>query len=151
MTEITFPALLAVFSGIWLVVRIFFWCRQGRIDWKRELQLLWVYLCTVVVLRLTFFPFSRVDGQIQPLLFDPGRMVPPRINVLPFVYLFDYPTVREILLNVIGNSVLFLPYGIVFPSYSADWIRRAKSSPQESVHRWGLNYYSFRFLTGCPI
>ena len=115
MTVITFPALLAVFSGIWLVVRIFFWCRQGRIDWKRELQLLWVYLCTVVVLRLTFFPFSRVDGQIQPLVFDPGRMVPPRINVLPFVYLFDYPTVREILLNVIGNSVLFLPYGIVFP------------------------------------
>ena len=48
MTEITFPALLAVFSGIWLVVRIFFWCRQGRIDWKRELQLLWVYLSTVV-------------------------------------------------------------------------------------------------------
>ena len=126
--KITFVTLILVLSVIWLLVRVCIRCKNKRVDWRREGQLFVVYLCTVVVVRLTFFPFSRVDGQIQPLMFDAAQMLAPRINVLPFVYLFDYPTTGEILLNVIGNSVLFLPYGIVFPI-----VFRALNSPQKVI------------------
>jgi len=34
----------------------------------------------------------------------------------PFVFLFDYPTVREALLNLIGNIAMFIPLGIVWPA-----------------------------------
>jgi len=80
------------------------------------LQLLLVYICIVVVTRFTFFPFSRVDGQIQPLLLDPETIFPPRINLIPFAYLFDYPVFREAMRNLIGNTAMFIPLGIVWPS-----------------------------------
>ena len=42
-------------------------------------------------------------------------MWPFRINWLPFVNLFDYPCTRDILINVIGNTTMFIPLGIVWP------------------------------------
>ncbi len=114
---IAFPY-VSVMLGItllWLLARVVVWLKQGRIRWKRELQLFPVYLCIMVVIRFTFFPFSRVDGQVQPLLFDAARIFPPRINLLPIVYLFDYPVFRDALINFIGNTAMFLPLGIVWP------------------------------------
>ena len=75
-----------------------------------------VYICIVVVMRFTFFPFFKVDGKIQPLIFDASQMFPPRINLLPMVNLLDYEIFREMLINVIGNSTMFIPLGIVWPS-----------------------------------
>ena len=75
-----------------------------------------VYICLVVVARFTFFPFSKVNGQVQPLLFDPNSIFPPRINLLPVVYLFDYPIFREALINFIGNTAMFIPLGIIWPA-----------------------------------
>ena len=109
-------AVAAVISLIWIAVRVFFAVRQKQISWKRELQLMLVYICIMVVTRFTFFPFSKVDGQVQPLLFDAARIFPPRINLLPVVYLFDYPIFREALLNLIGNTAMFVPLGIIWPS-----------------------------------
>ena len=110
---------LSVMIGItvlWFLVRTVTWLRQGRICRKRELQLMLVYICIMVVTRFTFFPFSRVDGQVQPLLLDAAKIFPPRINLLPIVYLFDYPVFREALINLIGNTAMFLPIGIIWPS-----------------------------------
>ena len=92
------------------------WCRQRRVDWWREAELLLVYICLMVVARFTFFPFGRVDGHIQPLLFDAAAMWPPRVNFIPIIYLTDYPTYREVLLNFIGNVAMFIPIGIVWPA-----------------------------------
>ena len=36
--------------------------------------------------------------------------------MIPLVYLFDYPDMRDILINVIGNTAMFIPLGIVWPS-----------------------------------
>ena len=72
--------------------------------------------CIVVVARFTFFPFSKVDGVIQPLIFNIKTAFPPRINLVPFIYWFDYETKREALLNLIGNITMFIPLGIVWPS-----------------------------------
>jgi glycopeptide antibiotics resistance protein len=75
-----------------------------------------VYICIVVVTRFTFFPFSKVDGKVQPLLFDAATMFPPRINLVPMVNLLNYEIFREMLINVIGNTAMFIPLGIVWPT-----------------------------------
>ena len=115
MVQITYPALVILISFVWIALRIIFGVRQRRVDWKRELRLILVYICIVVVARFTFFPFGTVDGQIQPLIFDAARMFPPRINLIPLVYLLDYEALWEAKLNVIGNITMFMPIGIVWP------------------------------------
>ena len=116
MMAIPFSAVALGITGLWVMVRSMIWTRQGGIVLKRELQLLLVYVCIVVVTRFTFFPFFRVNGQIQPLIFDAAKMFPPRINLKPLVNLFDYPVFREALINLIGNTAMFIPLGIVWPS-----------------------------------
>ena len=74
-----------------------------------------MYICLIVVARFTFFPFSKVNGKIQPLIFDALQMLPPRINLAPMVNLLDYEIFREMLINVIGNTAMFIPIGIIWP------------------------------------
>lgn len=116
MIAISYPFVLAGITLLWILFRGTICLWQGRIHRKRELQLILVYICITVVTRFTFFPFSKVNGQVQPLLFDAARIFPPRINLLPVVYLFDYPVFRKALLNLIGNTAMFVPLGIVWPS-----------------------------------
>ena len=115
MIYISYPFLIAFISILWVLVRIHFFTKAKSFSWKREAQLMLVYICIVVVARFTFFPFGKVDGQIQPLVFDAANAFPPRINLLPFVYMTDYPSTGEILLNFVGNTFMFLPLGIVWP------------------------------------
>ena len=115
MIAIPYPYVMLGITAAWIFVRVLVSMRQKRVNWKREAQLLLVYICIVVVTRFTFFPFSKVNGQVQPLLFDAEKIFPPRINLLPVVYLLDYPVFREALINFIGNTAMFLPLGIVWP------------------------------------
>jgi len=110
-----FPLVVAI-TLIWLIIRIICSVKNHGIQWKREFQLLFVYICIVVVVRFTFFPFDKVDGVIQPLIFNTANAFPFRINWIPFINLLDYPDKRSILVNVIGNSTMFIPLGIVWPS-----------------------------------
>lgn len=109
-----FPSLLFL-ALLWLAVRAICWCRQGKIQPLRELQLLPVFICLAVAARVTFFPFALLDGKVQPLLFSLERMLPPRINLIPLLNLFDYPVFREAMINFVGNVTLFIPMGIVWP------------------------------------
>ena len=115
MIEISYLQMVIAISVIWVIIRAICWAKAKSIEMKRELQLLLVYICIVVVVRFTFCPFGKVDGKIQPLLFDPEKVFPLWVNFKPFIYLFDYPTMREALLNLIGNTAMFLPLGIVWP------------------------------------
>ena len=103
-------------SVIWVAVRGICWVKARQIFWKRELQLLLVYCCIMVVVRFTFCPFGKVDGKIQPLLFDAEKIFPLWVNWKPFIYLFDYPAMSDALRNLIGNTAMFIPLGIVWPS-----------------------------------
>ena len=114
MVRIEYSTMFFFISILWLINRIL--CnRKRQVSWKREAQLMLVYICIIVIVRFTFFPFGKVDGKVQPLLFYPNNWFPFRINLRPFVYLFDYPTLREILLNFIGNYAMFIPVGMVWP------------------------------------
>lgn len=116
MIEITYTQMLIFISVVWLSIRAICWIVNAGIDLKREAKLLLVYICIVVVVRFTFCPFGTVDGKIQPLLFDSSRILPFWVNLKPFVYWFDYPTMKEALLNLIGNAAMFIPLGIVWPA-----------------------------------
>ena len=116
MIRISYTSMVVFISIIWCLVRVVCAIKAKRADGKRELQLLLVYICVVVVARFAFFPFSKVDGEIQPLIYESAKVFPFRINWIPLVNLFDYPEMREILINVIGNTAMFIPLGIVWPS-----------------------------------
>ena len=115
MIEISYLQMVLVISLIWVIIRAICWVKARRFDWKRELQLLLVYICIVVVVRFTFCPFGKVDGKIQPLQFDAEKIFPLWLNFKPFVYWFDYPSMKDALLNLVGNSAMFVPLGIVWP------------------------------------
>ena len=115
MVEISFLSIELGFTLIWLLIRIVVWLRQRRTDWKREAVLLLMYIDLAVIIRFVFFPKSLVNGHIQTLIFDPAAAFPFRVNVIPFVHLFDYGSIRDIIWNTIGNMVLFIPSGIVLP------------------------------------
>ena len=115
MLYIPYSAMLFTISILWVLNRFYFYKKTRSFSWKRELQLSLVYICIVVVVRFTFCPFSKVNGKIQPLEIDLGRIYPFRINLEPFVHLFDYTIYREAILNLVGNITMFIPLGIVWP------------------------------------
>lgn len=115
MVEIPFLFLEFLFTAIWLAIRFAVWTKQKHIDWKREAVLLLMYINLAVIIRFTFFPMSKVDGRVQPLIFDIATAFPFRVNLVPLVNLFDYDNKRDLLQNVIGNVAMFIPSGIVLP------------------------------------
>ena len=115
MVEIPFLFLEVVFTSIWLAIRGGVWGKQKHIDWKREAVLLLMYINLAVIIRFVFFPMSKVDGRVQPLIFDIAMAFPFRVNLFPLVNLFDYDSTRDLLVNVIGNVAMFIPSGIVLP------------------------------------
>ena len=116
MISISYLQMVIAISVLWVTVRVICCIRGRKFDIRREAALLLVYICIIVVARFTFFPFGKVNGQIQPLLFDRERIFPLWLNLKPFIYLFDYPTMGKALLNLIGNIAMFIPLGIVWPS-----------------------------------
>ena len=116
MIEIQYSTMVILISILWILVRAIVNFKNQSFSWKREAQLILVYICLIVVARFTFCPFGKVDGKIQPLIFDAAKAFPPRINWVPMVNLLDYEEFSEILLNLIGNTAMFIPIGIVWPS-----------------------------------
>ncbi|MBR2836341.1 MAG: VanZ family protein [Coriobacteriales bacterium] len=115
MIEIPFLAGETIFTLIWLIVRLVVWTRNSRIDWRREGLLLLMYINLAVLIRITFFPMTLIDGNVQPLIFDPATAYPFRINLVPFVRLNDYVNKQDMILNCIGNISMFIPSGIILP------------------------------------
>ena len=115
MLEISFWHGMAAFTAVWIIARVIVWIKNRRIDWRREAQLLLMYVNLAVIIRFTFFPFEKVDGKIQPLIFDPVAMFPPNLNLIPFVNITDNETTAKVLINLIGNIAMFIPTGIILP------------------------------------
>ena len=116
MIEISFLAAEALLAALWLLARIGVWIRQGHIAPKRELALVLMYINLAVILRFTFFPMARLDGRVQPLIFDAAALFPLRVDLVPLAHLLDYGSRRDLILNLAGNVGLFLPSGILFPA-----------------------------------
>ncbi len=89
--------------------------RRKKFDLKQELLLLLMYINLAVIIRMTFYPYEKINGHIQPLLFDPERIFPFKINLIPFVHITEYDSTHDTLLNIFGNVGMFVPSGIVLP------------------------------------
>ena len=114
--SISYTPVMIGITALWILVRIIACLWQKRCSLKREGQLLLAYICILVVTRFTLFPFEKINGQIQPLLFNSGKIYPFRINSVPFVNLFNHGSARTEWINLIGNITMFIPLGIVWPS-----------------------------------
>ena len=104
-----------LFALAWLITRGITGIVRRQICWKKEVLLLLMYINLAVIIRFVFYPFFTVDGHVQPLVIQTGKIFPPRINLVPFLYLTDYDVKREALINIIGNVSLFIPTGIILP------------------------------------
>ena len=113
MFYISFTSMMIFITVIWILLRGYFALKNKNIDWKREIQLLLVYTCIVVISRMVYFPMHLVDGHIQPMEFDASRILPFKHNLRPFFFLQDIYKGWQI--NVIGNITMFIPVGIVWP------------------------------------
>ena len=89
MIEIPFLFLEFVFTLIWLAIRAGVWYKQKHIDWKREAVLLLMYINLAVIIRFVFFPMDKVDGQVQPLIFDIATVYPFRVNLVPLTMIIS--------------------------------------------------------------
>ena len=116
MTEISFLSASVFVTLLWVLFRMIHCFAGKKFDLKHELQLFLVYICIMVIMRITFFPFEKIEGKIQPLLFSFENIFPFKINLVPFINLFDYPEKRSAWLNIIGNTTMFIPVGIIWPS-----------------------------------
>lgn len=115
MVEISFAAgMVAVCFG-WFLFRTAVYRKKGTLNWKTEGAQLLFLVNLLVIARMTFYPFAKVDSQVQPLLFEPAALWPPRVNLLPFVNLLNYETRSTMLINLIGNFAMFIPTGILTP------------------------------------
>ena len=65
---------------------------------------------------ISFCPFEKVDGEIQPLVLYLDYWFPFRINQKPFIYMLGYDTSTKAMLNFYGNIAMFIPVGIVWPA-----------------------------------
>lgn len=115
MLEISFLTGMMLVCFGWLVFRGAAYFRTGRIDWKDEVKQLFFLINLLVITRFTFYPFSTVNGQVQPLIFDAATAFPFRMNLVPLVNLLDYDSKSDLLINIIGNFAMFIPTGIMLP------------------------------------
>lgn len=116
MIEIQFYAVLVMVAAVWLISRAFIFWRHQQMNLKYELKIAFLFICCAVILRFTFFPFALADGHVQQLVLDFGEIYPFRLNLQPFVHLFDYEgSLRDTLINTIGNTVMFIPVGVILP------------------------------------
>lgn len=113
MTEITYWELLAAITLVWVILRLIIGFKNKGASFKREAQMLLVYICIIVIARIVYFPMRHVDGHIGTLKFDPERIWPLRFNLVPIVHMFDI--YDGWLINIIGNITMFIPVGIIWP------------------------------------
>ena len=111
--SLTYWQIFILITIAWLLARYFVFSRTNRIVWSREWRWAAVYICLAVIARFVYFPWHLESGLIGHLHFDAARILPLRLNLVPFVHLFD--PYEGWLRNLIGNIAMFIPVGIFWP------------------------------------
>ena len=115
MIEFSFAFGQCVVVAAWILFRVAAYIKNRKINWKFEAKQIFFLINLLVIYRFTFHPFSKVDGQVQPLIFEWATAWPFRVNLIPFVNLLDYDSGRDLLINLIGNFAMFIPTGVITP------------------------------------
>lgn len=115
MIEISYAAGLVTVTLGWILVRAAMYRKTKHLDLRYELGQIFFLINLLVIARFVFYPFSKVDGQVQPLLFEADKVFPLRVNLVPLVNILQFDTVRDLILNLTGNFAMFIPTGIMVP------------------------------------
>lgn len=113
MVEITYLELVLFITALWVIVRGAVALKKKSISFKRELLLILVYICFIVIARFVNFPLHRVNGHIDTMKLDFSKIFPLWVNLIPIAHLFD--VYDGWIVNIIGNITMFIPVGIVWP------------------------------------
>lgn len=113
MLELSYEQIFIVIAAVWVLLRVFIAIRNGGIDWRRELQLLLVFGCIVVITRFVYFPMHPESGTFGYIHFAPSEAFPPNVNLVPFAHRRYAYTGWQV--NLFGNIAMFIPVGIVWP------------------------------------
>ena len=113
MIEITYLQLFIITTIIWTIIRLAVGIRTKTFSIKREIQLLLVYVCIIVIFRFVYFGFHLENGRIQRLKIGSDKDIHDMISIIPFFFLVD--RYDGWLMNIIGNIIMFIPVGIVWP------------------------------------
>ena len=116
MIKIAYWQVVIIFTFLWITIRIFSFIRKRnaseKVNFFEELKLP-VFFCLLIIIRIVYFPWHHVNGHIGFLNFDSKKIVPVKMNLVPFVHLFDIYS--GWLMNIIGNIAMFIPVGIIWP------------------------------------
>ena len=113
MIKISYMQMYIFITIVWILVRAAIAIALKNFSVKRELQMLLVYICLVVIARFVYFPLHHVDGKIGSLTIGYTAKQADMISLIPFYFLFD--RYDGWLTNIIGNIAMFIPVGIVWP------------------------------------
>ncbi len=113
MFEFSYTQMFVFITIIWILVRAAIAIRLKKFSVKRELQMLLVYICLVVIARFAYFPLHHVYGKIGSLMIGYTAIQTDMISLIPFYFLFD--RYDGWIINIIGNIAMFIPVGIVWP------------------------------------
>ena len=111
--EVTYIEVFVLITILWILNRVLIGIKSKEVSLKRELLMLMVYICIVVISRIVYFPWHHVNGHIGTMKFDSEKLIPLRINLIPVKHLFDRYDGWQ--MNIIGNISMFIPVGIVWP------------------------------------
>ena len=114
MFEITFLELCIFTTIIWILSRALVALKTKTFAPRRELQLILVYVCIIVISRIVYFPWHHINGHIDTLKFDAAKILPLKKNLIPCVHLSDIYDGWQ--MNIIGNITMFIPVGIIWPA-----------------------------------
>ena len=113
MIEITFFQLWFITTILWIITRFAVAIKEKTFSIKREIQLLLVYVCIVVIFRFVYFEFHLENGKLPTLKLGFEDDINDMISLIPFFFLVDRYDGWQ--MNIIGNIAMFIPVGIVWP------------------------------------
>lgn len=113
MIEITYLQMTIFITAVWILVRLIIAVKDKRFSIKRELLLLTVYICFIVIARFVYFPLHHINGKIDTLKIGLEQNLFVSVNLKAFTFITDI--YDGSLINVIGNILMFVPVGIFYP------------------------------------
>ena len=113
MIQITYLGMFVVITLCWIVARFVSARVTGSVDIKKELRLLTLYVCIVVISRFVYFPMHLKNGHVAPIIFDIHKAYPFKCSFKPFLFLEQKYAGYKI--NIVGNIAMFIPVGMVLP------------------------------------
>ncbi|MBQ8950956.1 MAG: VanZ family protein [Eubacterium sp.] len=113
MIHILFSQIIVFITVLWVITRCAVALKTKQFTLKRELQMLLVYVCIVVISRFVYCGFHLVNGRIPELKIGISPDLSSMISCKPFFFLVD--RYEGWLMNIIGNIAMFIPVGIVWP------------------------------------